>query len=480
MTRQLPDAQQTARVGMRAAKLISQSAAALLVLAMLASCQVDQEAEVARYRKILDARVSAAESFDSAAPLSLLNALKIANGLNESLASTGETYLQALIEHKRSLASFLPTVDFGPRLSIADKVNSGPNPTLNVVASAGYSNFNAWKQLAESAQAATTAELRRELLLDAQTQLLQDVVRTYYAVVIAEQRVHVFEGSLAVQEERVRDVASQTQVGLARVLDFDQAKSQAASTKAQLVQARGIASNARTALALVLGVPSVDGKLTDGYTPPNKLEPAETWLDTAQKNRSDLAAALQAVIAARHGVDAKFGQYYPSISINLDYFVYRETVPTASLYTALFQANMPIFTADRIHQEVRAAWSIFRQAKLDESLTRRKIRRDVMTAHQNVRTSQERLVELRIQAAAAQDAFNQAVDLQRVGLATNLERLIAQDTLLQSQLEVATEELALKVVMLDLRRAAGLHPSDEFAPTTQPTTQPAVDATSSR
>ena len=447
------------------------AAAALLSLTLLSGCQIDQAKEIEQYRKILDARVAAAGGeFDPAAPLTVKRSLLLANQLNESLASTGEDYLQALIEHKRTLATFLPTLDFGPTLTMADKVTSGRNPTLNASFGAGYSNFNAWKQLAESAQAATTAEQRRFLLLDAQTQLLQDVARTYYAAAINEQRVKVFIGSLAVQDERVRDVTSQAQVGLARALDADQARAQAASTRAQLAQARGDAANARSALALLIGVPKIDGVLADGYTPPNAIDSLDPWLETAKKFRSDLAAAMQAVIAARHGVDAKFGQYYPSISINLDYFVYRETVPTASLYTALFQANIPIFTGQRIHQEVRTAWSIFRQAKLDESLTRRKIDQAVRSAHQDVQTSQERLIELRIQVAAAQDAFTQSVDLLRVGLATNLERLIAQDTLLRAQLDLTTEELNHKIVVLELRRAAGLHPFDDLAPATQPAT----------
>jgi outer membrane protein TolC len=456
---------------------LARFSAALLSLALLTACQVDQDAEVARYRSILDAHVAASggprEDYDAKSALPFKHALQLANQYNEALASTGEDYLQAIIEHKRTLATFLPTIDFGPQFVIADKVSSGPNPTLNAGFSAGYSNFNAWKQLAESAQTAITAEQKRELLLDAQTQLLQDVVRTYYAAALAEQRVRVLRGSLAVQEERVRDVAAQAQVGLVRALDFDQAKAQAASTRAQLEQARGDAANARAALALLVGVRLIEGELTDGYSPPGSVDAMEAWLKTASAHRSDLAAAVDAVHAARKGVDAKFAQYYPSISLNLDYFVYRETVPTASLYTALFQANIPVFTGQRIHQEVRAEWAKFRQAKLDESLTKRRIEQAVRTAYQNVLTSQARLIELRTQVTSAQDAFNQSVDLLRVGLATNLERLIAQDTLLKSQLDLITEELNHKVVVLELRRAGGLHPLEDLAGATQPASQPA-------
>ena len=67
------------------------------------------------------------------------------------------------------------------------------------------------------------------------------------------------------------------------------------------------------------------------------------------------------------------GQYYPSVSLNLSYFLYRETVPTDSLFGALISANIPLFTWGKIESDVRTAWSQFRQAKLSETQLRRRI-----------------------------------------------------------------------------------------------------------
>ena len=63
---------------------------------------------------------------------------------------------------------------------------------------------------------------------------------------------------------------------------------------------------------------------------------------------------------------AAFSQYYPSVSLNFNAFLYRENFDDASKWTAVLSANLPIFTAGLIHADVRDAWSGLRQAALLE------------------------------------------------------------------------------------------------------------------
>jgi outer membrane protein TolC len=428
----------------------------------LAGCRVDQEKEVAVYRRVLDA--DAAERPNRLAadePLGLERALRLANHDNERLNIEGENYLQAIIAKKRLLAEFLPTVTFGPAVVVRDPVSgaggSGADrASTDVTAGGGYVDFNPVQNIQNVRGAGATVEQRRALLLDAKASLLIDVAQAFYQVLRSERQVGVLQNSLAVQEERVRDVEAQLDVGIGRPLDRAQAEAQAASTRVLVVQARGDVRNARSVLAFLIGAPGVGGALVDDFAVPNDIPTEADFRAAALGGRQDLAAARADVIAQRYGVDAAIAQHYPSVSLNLDYFVYRETAPAASLYTALLQANIPVFTAGRIHQDVRAAWSRFRQAKLDESLTRRRVLQDVEIAYQNLLTSDGRLKELRVQVGAAQEAFDQAADLVRAGRATNLERLIAQDQLLNAQLQLTSELFTRKVAYLNLRRASGI------------------------
>ena len=60
------------------------------------------------------------------------------------------------------------------------------------------------------------------------------------------------------------------------------------------------------------------------------------------------------------------------------------------------------------------------------------------------------------QVQYASDALEQAEGLYQVGLATNLERLAAQDRLLSAQLQLVNADLDRKVFYLDLLRTAGV------------------------
>jgi outer membrane protein len=202
-------------------------------------------------------------------------------------------------------------------------------------------------------------------------------------------------------------------------------------------------------------MPGVNGPLADKFEVPHEINALELLQERALAHRQDYAAAQSAVEASVEAVDIAVGQYYPTINLNLQYFLYRETIPADSVYAALVQANIPIFTFGKIRADVRTAWSQFRQAKLAESQTRRQVADDVKTSYENLATSGVKIGDLNTQVAAAQDAFDQASDLLRVGKATNLERLIAQDQLLAAQLLLSSEEFNQKVAYLALLRACG-------------------------
>jgi outer membrane protein TolC len=208
--------------------------------------------------------------------------------------------------------------------------------------------------------------------------------------------------------------------------------------------------------------------------PPSQLQAV------AAERRRDLQAAEAAARAARQGVEAAVAQYYPSVTLDANVFLYRESAPTDRDWDAVLRANLPIFSAGLIEADVREAWSQFRQAMLAASETRRQVTRDVVVALGDLEFSAERLAELRTQLAAAQQAFNQAVRSNEAGLATNLERLVAQDQLLTSQLDFVSEEFNRKLSSLNLLRATGsLRERLESLPTgtppaTRPTTQPAA------
>jgi outer membrane protein len=450
--------------------------APLALLFLVFGCAVDQKKEIGRYRRVLDRDVTAvAPDYAPGETLTLQRALLLANRDNERLAIAGENYLQALIEKDRAAASFFPTVALEPSYTIADRANSGSGGAVGTIGGfrpvgstlrrfeapvvSRLNLFNGFGDVARLRGARAEAERQRLLLLDRQALVLLDVAQVYFQVLRSERQVAVLKSSLEVQAERVRDVEARQQAGLARPLDVSQTRAQAAATRVSLVSANSDVVSGRTTLATLIGVPHVDGPLSyawgEDLSPDQPLAPLASYEDKALTTREDVVAARSAMRAAQQAVSAAISQYYPSVTLNLTGFLYRENYDDASKWTAVLNANLPIFTAGQIEADVRRAWSELRQAALFESLTRREALQGVRLAYENVSASRQRLAELQTQVQAAREALEQAEGSYRVGLATNLERLTAQSDLLSAQLQLASEQFDQALLLMDLTRFTG-------------------------
>ncbi|MDB5305502.1 MAG: outer rane efflux protein [Phycisphaerales bacterium] len=451
-----------------------------LVGILTGGCVVDQKKEVAKYRKVLDGKNPPKFTYTSPEPLTLEAALLLANRNDEILASGGEDYLQALINKERAFSTFLPTISFAPTYSWVDKRGRSFTgaPVKQGVTDAPitgrYNVFNGFQDYYTYQAVGFTIEQRKAQLLDLQQTTLLNVAQTYYTILAAERSVKVLLNSTDVQNARVRDMEGRQRAGVARPLDVAQTEATAAATRVQLIQAQNNVRDGRIMLAFLVDAPVQDAPLADRLAVPNDLPSADESLRIAESTRQDIQAAEAAIEANRQNVNAAIGQYYPSVTLNVDYFLHKETFPTFSEWAGIVQLNVPIFTAGQIDANVRTAWSQLRQAWLNATHTRRLVSEQVRTAYENMKSSNLRVVELRVEVAAAQEAYRQARQTYTAGLATNLDVLTAQDQLLASQLSLANEEFNYKLFYLQLQRSIGRlpRPDSPLPPPGAPTSQP--------
>ncbi len=128
--------------------------------------------------------------------------------------------------------------------------------------------------------------------------------------------------------------------------------------------------------------------MIDRLQVPDHLFSLEDALGTGQRNRLDVIAAREAVESARQSVSQAMGQYYPSVSLDVDYFLHKESFPIASEWAGILSANVPIFTAGLVHANVRTAWSQLRQSRLAQLQVIRTVDEQVKTAYENLLDSQ--------------------------------------------------------------------------------------------
>ncbi len=432
---------------------------------LLAGCAVDQKKEVATYRDVLGVKSPpSAAQVEPNAPLTLTEALERANAHNEQLAIKGEEYLQALIDKKRAVAGFLPTVSLAPTYTRQENVTipGAPSffdqvvlPRTFDVPVASQMNVNVPQNLARLRATEATAAQQRSLLLDLQSTILLDVANVYYQVLLSEAQGRVLEYSVSVEQKRVTDTQSKYEAGRARAVDVAQSQAQLSQTKVSLLKAQKDASNGRTTLALLMGVPLVAGTLSDQVTLPERLPAKEQLLDTAWQDRQDLVAAQHQVEAAVQTLQQAWSQYFPSVALDFTYFLSRESFPSEAHWVGVLRVSLPLFSAGLIHADVRTAWSRLRQAKLAQSYLSRQIDEQVTIALANLRETQRRIQETTVQANAAQKAAQQAEWEFNAGIGLNLNRLVAQDQWLNAQLSLTQARFAEKMDYLNLIRTLG-------------------------
>ncbi|HSI34495.1 MAG TPA: TolC family protein, partial [Tepidisphaeraceae bacterium] len=416
--------------------------------------------------------------------LSLVAALSLTSQNNEEIALRGEDYVQALIAKNRAVANFLPTVSFQPNFTLEQRASDnggsgigtggGTGTTSTVtVGSGGFRNvgqvsyrteapvvgsINLFRGGADAANLkAAEAQIRqrRELLMDVQSAVLLNTAQVFYQVLRSERQVEVLRSGLKLQEARVKDEEGRLANGLSTKLAVAQSKAQAADTRARLALAEGDVGNARNTLVFLTGLTRTDYPLADDFVVPDQ-RPDDAELERAALDgRQDLRAAAAAIEVARESVDVAVAQYYPSVSLNVTGFLYREYFSDASKWNTVLTTHIPIFSAGIIEADVRNAWSRLRQAALAESNLRRSVVNDVRQAILNLRTAERRVKELEDQVAAADEALKQAQAALANSLAIVLDVLTAQDQLLSAQLLLTGAKFDRTVFYLDLLRATG-------------------------
>ncbi len=465
------------------------SVGALLLLLACGGCAF--EGDVGRYRAVLDGpKPPAVGWYDAHGPLSLKRALVLANADDEAVGISGENYVQALATKMKDAGTFLPTLSLAPTYSLSKggtsgfsfgslggttgtttggtttggttstggqtiQITGGSNGVshsfsvpIGASASGSLSNVSAYVAAGESAD-----QLAQTLLDERETILLQ-VVQSYYAALKAEQQARVYESSLRFKGEKVRDQQARLKLGAVRPLDVAQSESDLAAVRVSLTQARTDVANGRSALARLMGVTEVAGPLTDAYDPPADMGSVARWQADAHLRRQDLIAAEHAVDAARFKIEGAIREYFPTVSVNFNYFLYNDP-HSSQTWTNAVSGSIPIFSALSIEADVRAAWSQFRAAGLTREQARRVVTDDVNEQYRNTVNAREQVAELKVEVAASRKAVDLAERAYQLGSESNLDRLTQQDNLLTAQLNLVNEQYSEKSSYLALLRASG-------------------------
>ena len=179
------------------------------------------------------------------------------------------------------------------------------------VTTGGFSFLQLAAARAQEAQAANT-------LANGEDQIATNVTNSFYAIVQRQAIVIVDLLTLKYQNDLVNVAKLKEKAGVAAGVDVLQAKTSAAKSESSLVADRASVQDASESLAQQIGAPI----LTPFATPTSVPEPpiphgtVDTLVAIAQSERPDVAAAREAVLAARFTRRSWNVELYPQVAVS--------------------------------------------------------------------------------------------------------------------------------------------------------------------
>ena len=296
---------------------------------------------------------------------------------------------------------------------------------------------------------------------------LQDVVfatqRSFYAIGAAKAAVQAAEQNVELAKTDDEAVARHVDLGLATEPELLLSRQRVAQSQYDLASAHLLVREAQASMAVALGVAAntaLDVPSLDSLPIPAGLgSEVDQLIETAVRQRPDLAAQVATLDARRAAVEQKKAAFYPTVGITGNYgeqsWNYRyDGTPTVTdnqpQYAALLMINWDLFTGFKRINDVRQAEADRDAASAQLKSLEVDAMSSVWRAYYEFQTALSRYDYAKALLAASQESYNANLDTYRQGLSTIVELLTADRdlanaryTIVQSRADLLTSSAAV-------------------------------------
>jgi len=300
----------------------------------------------------------------------------------------------------------------------------------------------------------------RNLVQDAERQVVADTVRAYSDLVVSQERLGLAQEISGVVRQ-LRDAAQELfEAGEVPELDVFRADVEVRNAGNQVVAEERAVATARRELALLIGRPVEQPLRAVAPTPvlPSPRDDLEALRSRALARRPDLNAARAAVEAAKADVDlVRAERFFPEIKVGLKYEQAREFDALDQRGLLTFSIPLPLFNRrdgdlDRVRAELA-------QQEARVAFAQRRIERDISIAVQQVEASR-RIVDGYVQSILPQQERNYRllVDAYSIGQIRITDVFVGQQAFIASREAYLDGVAALNAATAELYRALNVRP----------------------
>jgi outer membrane protein TolC len=274
-------------------------------------------------------------------PLTLDEALKLADERNQDLKSAAARLKQAEQGYWKAWAGYLPQVTVGGTYTHYKKdeeiffpsgIDHPVTGTPGVSPEGQNLTFfpipiikqNQWQGTFDAQQmlfspqlwfaiqgASRGSDSAREATENVRRQILFGTANAFYGVATLRELAQINDRLLEIAQRQEKDARVRYQAGTIAKVGLLRAEISRASAEQDVLRSRNSYQSARLALAQLIDSPPD----FDVVTPEEPRLPPDTskLLDTALRDRSDVRSARSALGAAQSGVSAQVGSYFPNL-----------------------------------------------------------------------------------------------------------------------------------------------------------------------
>lgn len=398
--------------------------------------------------------------------LSLRDAYASALKNHEAIRIAEEGLYQLEQGRKKALSSVLPTVsaDAGYTRYATEKSSAvtviQPDYSYNYSIKLGIPIYRGGREWSALRQAKYMLETGDKRLSITRENIAMEVSNAYYGVLKVMREIEIKEADLKRAEERSRVASARFKVGELTKAAVLRTEAEVAGIEADLTRLKKDLLVSQDRLARLVG--SDTGlKLVD---PPQKSIPsdgAEELIKAALEKRNDYLNSKAEEEIAKENITYARGGYMPTLRLD-GVYSWRDQDPVSSAFfnkesiSATATLSFPLYEGGLRQAEVREAESKLREAELTSLNLKKEITIEVREAVYILEAISSAMEFYRKQVSFAEENYNTVFKQFTYGIATNVDVIDANSTLVAAQESLANSTIDLQVAILDLKRRMGV------------------------
>ncbi len=408
-------------------------------------------------------------------PLTLQDAIHLALQYNLGAVETNQDVRTVRGERLLALSALLPHVNAGlsedvqqtDLASLGLKVPGVPKvigpysySSAAVGASQSLFSFSSIQRLRSAHSAQQAAELNYRDTLDVITLAAGNA---YLEAVADGSRIEAQEAQVRNAKALYEQAENELEAGTAPRIDATRTDVQLHTEEYNLSVAQNNFAIAKLTLARAIGLPLGQRfDLSDKLPYPN-LESVslDDALDTANRSRSDLRAALSAEKSAELALSAAKAERWPTAAVNGSYGDLGDTFGRShGVFSLQAGIEIPIFNGGQVRGETTQAAAALEQRRAEAENLRGQIDYDVRTALLNVAAAREQVTVAKQNVALANDNLARSKDRFASGVTDSVEVVQAEQALASANDQYITSLYTFNFAKLSLARAMGVARTD--------------------